>query len=155
MSPGTVTMQFTASDVTIYAKSCGDPPLGCDDLLGIGGLGSGPVCDFTVGPANVLANDCSGKSQNSNNFSTTITPASCLANSVKSKCGASGGGNIDLAGQPSCVYNLGNLSGTVKYFAGPKLPNDNAGTIDMTFDLYFDVLGTDIARDVNATVECP
>jgi hypothetical protein len=118
--------------------------------------GPGNVCNFTVTPANVVAQNCTGASQNSNNFATNITPSACLANSAKSKCGATSSGGVDLVvGSPSCVFNLGSPSGTVKYFAGPKLPDGTAGQIDMVFDLYFDVIGTDIVRDVNATVQCP
>jgi hypothetical protein len=47
-------MQFYNGDVPIYSKSCGDPPLGCSDVLGVGGNGSG-----TVGKTlTIWASDC-------------------------------------------------------------------------------------------------
>lgn len=114
------------------------------------------VCDFTVGPSTVYAQNCTGQSQNSNNFSANITPSSCLPDSVKSKCAATWvSGNIDIVGSPTCVFNLGPPTAMVSYFAGPKLPDGSAGTFDVTFDLYFDSLGTDIARYVTATSQCP
>ena len=50
--------------------------------------GEGAVCDFTITPSNVLAQNCTGSTQNSNNFSTNITPPGnfCTANQVKSSC---------------------------------------------------------------------
>jgi len=116
------------------------------------------VCNFSIAPANILANNCTGASQNSNNFNTTITPAGnyCLADQVKSTCSETSTGNIDfVVGSPKCVYNLGNPSATVTYFAGPALPNGNAGTISMTFNLLFKVNGKTVSQTDNATVECP
>lgn len=118
--------------------------------------GTANVCDFTITPANVLAQDCTGSSQNSNNFTTTITPAgnSCLADQATSTCSETSTGNIDfVVGSPKCVYNLGNPSATVTYFAGPALGNGNAGTISMTFNLVFN--GISDSHTDNATVECP
>jgi len=113
------------------------------------------VCDFTVGPATVYAQDCTGQTQNDNNFSATISPSSCLADSVRSKCSATWvSGNIDIVGT-KCVFNLGPPSAQVTYFAGPKLPNGSAGTLDVTFDLYFGSTGTDQARYITATAQCP
>ena len=116
------------------------------------------VCDFTIAPANVVAQNCAGSSQNSNNFATTITPAgnSCLADQTKSTCSEAitEGSNIDFAvGSPKCVFNLGNPSATVTYYAGPALPNGTAGGISMTFNLVFG--GTSDSHTDNATVECP
>jgi hypothetical protein len=131
-----------------YASSCPTSQPQAD--------GGTNVCDFTIAPANVVAQNCNGSSQNSNNFNTTITPAgnSCLADQAKSTCSESSTGNIDFAvGSPKCVYNLGNPSATVTYFAGPPLPNGNAGTIGMKFNLVFN--GSSVSQTDNATVECP
>lgn len=116
------------------------------------------VCDFTIAPANVVAQNCTGSSQNSNNFATTITPAgnSCLADQTKSTCSEAitEGSNIDFAvGSPKCVFNLGNPAATVTYYAGPALPNGTAGGISMTFNLVFG--GTSDSHTDNAAVECP
>jgi hypothetical protein len=43
----------------------------------------------------------------------------------------------------------------VTYFVGPKLPNGSAGTFDMTFDIFFDSIGSDVAWYVTATSQCP
>ena len=162
--PGTVT---GVSGGTFYAQATTAPYtyVQYDSCITVGqcpqnyvqASGPGTVCEFIVTPSTVYANNCTGLSQNSNNFTTTITPASCLANSTKSKCSEQWiSGGIDFVlGSPKCVFNLGNPSGTVTYFAGPKLPNGSAGTFDMNFDLYFDIIPGDIARYVTATVQCP
>ncbi len=118
--------------------------------------GEGAVCDFTITPSNVLAQNCTGSTQNSNNFSTNITPPGnyCPADQVKSSCSEKSTGNIDfVVGSPKCLYNLINPSATVTYFAGPKLSNGTAGTISMSFSLVFNK--TVVTETVNATVQCP
>jgi hypothetical protein len=153
----------SAGEVTITAfevvaetvEVCSMAPQ-CIATVQFTGTSPGGVCDFSITPANILANSCTGKSQNSNNFNTTITPAGnyCIADQTKSTCSEKSSGNIDfVVGSPSCVFNLGNPSATVTYFAGPALPNGNAGTISMTFNLVFN--GTSVSQTDNATVECP
>jgi hypothetical protein len=141
---------------SIYSSSyCAYDPR-CPDNSNFQASGPGTVCDFTISPATVYANNCTGASQNSNNFTTTITPAgnACLANSAKSTCSEKSSGNIDfVVGSPKCVFNLGNPSAGVTYFAGPKLSNGTAGTIDITFDLVFGQ--TAVQNTKTAAVACP
>lgn len=140
VSSGTAT--FTASGYGNVYNSyyCAYDPF-CPYNSSFQGQGPGTVCDFVVTPATVYAKNCTGMTQNSNNFTTTITPSSCRANSAKSKCGEQWvSGGIDfVVGSPKCVFNLGNPSGTVTYFAGPKLPNGTAGTLWYRRHLRHDV----------------
>ncbi len=156
VAAGSATAKATTQPLSSNpGQVCGAPPGPCP-LTPAQGVDLGTVCDFTISPANVIANSCTGTSQNSNNFTTNITPAGnyCLADQVKSTCSENSTGNIDFAvGSPKCVYNLGNPSGNVTYYAGPKLANGTAGTIKMTFNLVFNQ--TIVTHTGNATVECP
>ena len=142
--------------IVVFWSGCPTEPHYCASQF-LGASSPGTVYDFIVRPATVYAQNCTGQSQNSNILTTMITPAACLANSARSKCAEQRvSGNIDfVVGSPKCVFNLGNPTGSVTYFVGPKLPNGTAGTFDMTFDLFFDIVGTDIARYVTATAQCP
>jgi hypothetical protein len=157
---GSLTVSASDDNTPDYAHVCylSNPDNYCPMGEGVQGGAPGDVCDFSIKPATVYAQDCTGKTQNSNGFNTTITPAGgyCLSDSVKSSCSESitSGSQIDfVVGSPKCVFNLGNPSATVTYLAGPKLPNGTAGSINMTFDLVFNQ--TSVSHTGTATVQCP
>ena len=145
-------------DLDIYGRVCGALPE-CPFDDGLQAPSAGDVCDFTITPSDIYASNCTGTSQNTNNFGTTVTPSGsgCLANldQTHSSCSESSSGNIDFVVPPSphCVYTPGAPAATVTYFAGPKLGDGTAGTISMTFRLIFGT--TEIDHTDTATVHCP
>jgi hypothetical protein len=56
------------SNVPDYFHGCwgSNPDAYCPQSNGIQAGGAGAVCDFTITPANFVANNCTGTSQNSN-----------------------------------------------------------------------------------------
>lgn len=108
------------------------------------GQGAGTdVCSYTISPASFTSKDCTNGTQQSQIFSTTITPSACFTSGYKGtgSCNASVTGNLEIVTPGGITCNFSTLvapSSKVLYFSGPKQSNGLAGdmTVDFTVNFY-------------------